>query len=54
MTVGVKGIAELVDSKIENTDRAPECCVATITIHGLLVCLMGLCKLLDSIVCPAQ
>lgn len=40
--VGIKGVTELVDVVIENTDAAPEGRVATVAIDSLLVRLVGL------------
>jgi hypothetical protein len=40
--VGVEGVAVLVDLEVENTNRAPECRVAAITVDGLLIRLVRL------------
>jgi hypothetical protein len=44
--VRVKRIAVLVDLVVKHTDRAPECWVTAIAVHGLLVSLVGLGVLL--------
>ena len=44
--VRVKRVAVLVDLVVEDTNRAPECRIATITVNGLLVRLVGLGVLL--------
>lgn len=44
--VGVEGIAVLVDLVVEDTDRAPEGRIPAVTVHGLLICLVCLAKLL--------
>lgn len=44
--VRVKRVAVLVDLVVEDTNRAPECRVATVTVNCLLVGLVGLGVLL--------
>lgn len=44
--VCIQGIAILVDLVVQNSDRAPECRVATIAIHSLLIRFIGLGELL--------
>jgi len=44
--VRVKRVTVLVDLVVEDTNRAPECRVATVTVNCLLVCFVGLGVLL--------
>jgi hypothetical protein len=44
--VCVKRIAVLVDLVVQNTNRAPECWIATVAVHSLLVGFVGLRVLL--------
>jgi hypothetical protein len=39
--IGIKSVSVLVDLVIQNTDRAPECRVSTVSVNGLLVGLVG-------------
>jgi hypothetical protein len=52
--IGVKGVAELVDLEVENTDRAPKCGVAPISVHGLLIRFIGFVVFLASHVRPTK
>lgn len=52
--VRVKRVAVLVDLVVKNTNRAPECRIATVTVHCLLIGFVGLGVLLLRHVAAAE
>jgi hypothetical protein len=52
--ISVQGIAELVDLEVENADRAPEGWVATVSVNGLLIRLIGFTIFLAGHISAAQ
>lgn len=52
--VRIQGISVLINLVVQHADRAPECGIPPITVHGLLVCLVCLRVLLLRHVASAE